>query len=88
MGIRPRSRADQAITERRLIATNLKRRMAELGLTNPALGRLTDTDPSLISNIRNAKANPTLHTLVKIAHALDWRLIDLLSRNRVDDSNR
>lgn len=83
MTVRPRSRADHAITERRLIADAVNRRMEELNLNNPDLARLTDCDRSLISNIRNARANPTLYTLVKLAHALEIRVADLFER-RID----
>lgn len=71
---------DFAVAERRLIADVVNRRMTELKLNNPELARLTNCDRSWISNLRNARANPTLAGLVKIAHALEIRVVDLFQR--------
>lgn len=77
---RPPSRGEPALTERLLIADVVNRRMQELHLTNPELGRLTGLNAALISNLRNARNNATLDTLARVAHALEIRVADLFLR--------
>lgn len=77
---RPRGRGEPALTERLLIADNVNRRMEELNLTNPGLGRLSGLNTALISNLRNGRNNATLDTLAKVAHALGITVADLFLR--------
>ena len=65
--------------ERKILARNLTERMREKNLTNPQVAELSGTNAPMISNIRNARANPTLVTLSKIARAVGLTLGELLT---------
>lgn len=78
----PRSRSKPVFTERLLIADVVNRRMEELRLTNPEMGRLTGLNAALISNLRNARSNATIDTLARVAHALEIRVVDLFLRQK------
>lgn len=80
--VRATTRTPPGLTERLLIADVINRRIAELGLSNSELARLTGMSQSYISNLRNSHENPTLDTLAKVAHALEIRVVDLFNRQK------
>ncbi len=57
----------------------IRRRRADLGLTQDQLADRTGTQRSSIGGIERGEINPTLITMQNIAIALDIRLTDLLA---------
>lgn len=55
----------------RMISENVKRLRREKHLTLKALSKLASVSHGLMSNLEAGKANPSLSTIVKLAHALE-----------------
>lgn len=53
------------------IGLKIKERRQELGITQEHIANALDVNPSHISNIECARANPSLTALVKIANVLE-----------------
>ena len=53
------------------IAYHFKSKRKKLGLSKRKLARLANVSRAMIVRIENAVANPSLHTLIDIAYALD-----------------
>jgi transcriptional regulator with XRE-family HTH domain len=63
------------------VAARLRGRREELGMSARALARSVGVSPSLISQIENAKANPSVGTLYAIVTALGMSLDELFADN-------
>lgn len=64
---------------RSIFAANLRSARQRAGLTQEALGHRADFHPTEVNRIENARRNPGLLTIVKLATALDIPAGDLLS---------
>ncbi len=60
------------------IAHNLDRVAAQKGWSLRKVSRVTGVNSQSIHNIRNAKANPTMRTIVLLAEGLGVDVVDLL----------
>lgn len=60
------------------LGENLKRLRIEKGMSQIVLANILKVDKSYISNIENAKNNPTLATIEKLSGALDVSFNELL----------
>lgn len=60
------------------LASNVKRRRAELGLTQEGLGEMCDFHPTFISLVERKQRNVTISTLEIIACALGVEPFELL----------
>lgn len=56
----------------------LKKRREELGLTQPQLSEQTGITAAYISTVENAKANPTLDMMVRLAKVVDLEVWDMI----------
>ena len=65
-----------------VLAQNVARRMTELGLKQKEIATMMEVDSPRISEIINAKANPELSTIDKLASALLCSAADLLTRDQ------
>lgn len=72
--------ADRAPTVPRPVAERLKAGRLRRGLSVRALAREVGVSPSLVSQIENGKANPSVGTLYAIVSALDVSLDELFDR--------
>lgn len=64
---------------RQRLGENLKRLRAERGISQVELADMIKVDKSYISNIENAKCNPTLSTIERLSNILNTQVSDLLS---------
>lgn len=62
------------------IGASVKLLRIQVGLTQKVLGRRAGVSQNVISKIEHGVANPRLTTLVKVAHALNVSVPDLLSK--------
>ena len=63
------------------LATHLKARRKQAGISQEELARQTGISLTLIRDIERKAANPTLSSLVKIADAFDMSIAELLDFN-------
>jgi transcriptional regulator with XRE-family HTH domain len=70
------------------VAARLRGRREELGMSAKALARSIGVSPSLISQIENAKANPSVGTLYAIVTALGMSLDELFADNGSQEAGR
>jgi transcriptional regulator with XRE-family HTH domain len=68
------------------VASRLRTRREELGMSARALARSVGVSPSLISQIENAKANPSVGTLYAIVTALGMSLDELFADNGTQEA--
>jgi transcriptional regulator with XRE-family HTH domain len=68
------------------VASRLRTRREELGMSARALARSVGVSPSLISQIENAKANPSVGTLYAIVTALGMSLDELFADNGTQET--
>ena len=61
------------------LATNIKTRRKELGITQEALALDAGIDRTYISQIERGISNPSLLVLVKVAEILDVEVVALLA---------
>ena len=59
------------------LAGNIKKRRAELGISQEDLALQSGIDRTFVSKIERSIANPSLKTILDIAEALDISLSDL-----------
>lgn len=64
-----------AATRARNLGDNLRLALARRGWTTERLRKSSGVSASQISQIRNAKANPTLDTIARLEYALHEKLI-------------
>ena len=64
--------------EAQRLGENLKRIRTEKGISQGDIARALEVDKSFVSNIENAKTNPTLATIAKIAKAIGVSIDELL----------
>lgn len=76
----PPAPADRAPAVPRPVAERLKAGRLRRGLSVRALAREVGVSPSLVSQIENGKANPSVGTLYAIVSALDVSLDELFDR--------
>jgi transcriptional regulator with XRE-family HTH domain len=69
------------------VASRLRTRREELGMSARALARSVGVSPSLISQIENAKANPSVGTLYAIVTALGMSLDELFADNGTQEAS-
>ncbi|MGQ9490735.1 MAG: helix-turn-helix domain-containing protein [Anaerolineae bacterium] len=67
------------ISENKVLGEQIWARRAELGLGQRELARATGLSATFIGNLERGRANPTLETLRKVAHALGTPLFRLLA---------
>lgn len=67
------------MVHKQVLCINIMRYLALRGLRKSDLANKAGVSISYISDVTNAKGNPSLDTMVAIANALDVRLVDLLS---------
>ena len=60
------------------IARNIRRRRAELGITQAELARRAGISVSEVSALESATREPLASTLLKVASGLDWTPSDVL----------
>lgn len=65
----------------RLIGGNVKKIRKAQGLTQEILGKKAGCDYRYIGFIEQARINPTIRTLEKVAAALNFSVLDLLPKN-------
>jgi transcriptional regulator with XRE-family HTH domain len=70
------------------VAGRLRTRREDLGMSARALARSVGVSPSLISQIENAKANPSVGTLYAIVTALGMSLDELFADNGSQEPGR
>ena len=58
------------MNEKQLLGKRIKRLRANRGLTQDALSEKVEINPKYLSNIERGKENPTIDTLLRLAHAL------------------
>lgn len=63
---------------REIIATNLRKFRAIKRLSQEELAELSDLSQQYICSIENAKVNPSIFTMMKIAEALNVSVNDLI----------
>lgn len=63
------------------IAQRIKNRRKELGLTQKRLGELCGMPDSAIRKYESGRITPKLHTLKRIANALEVPIYDLIEVN-------
>lgn len=63
---------------REIIATNLKKFRAIKRISQEELAELSDLSQQYICSIENAKVNPSIFTMMKIAEALNVSVNDLI----------
>jgi transcriptional regulator with XRE-family HTH domain len=69
------------------LATNIKARRKELGITQEILALDAGIDRTYISQIERGISNPSLLVLVKVAEILDVEVVELLvEADRQDES--
>lgn len=61
------------------LGQNLRRFRLDRGLSQLDLAKMLKVDKSYISNIENAKSNPTLSTIERLANLLKVSISELLS---------
>ena len=61
------------------IANKLRRAWVDSGLTQVSLSEKVGIDQGHLSNILNARRNPSLQTLVKLCRALDVSMDEVVS---------
>ena len=59
-----------AMNDKQQLGKRIKRLRANRGLTQDALSEKVEINPKYLSNIERGKENPTLDTLLRLAHAL------------------
>ncbi len=64
------------------LATHLKTRRKQAGISQEQLARQTGISLTLIRDIERKAANPTLSSLAKIAEAFDITIVELLDFNK------
>ncbi len=64
----------EELNARATLGRQLRAARHTLGLTQPELAELTAVQQSEISRIENGHSNPTLDTVVRLAHALSLSL--------------
>lgn len=72
---------------RRVLAKNVRRLRAAKGLSQEALGAMTELRQAHISEIESGSANLTIDKLQALAHALEVHPMDLLN-NRLEVASR
>ncbi|MBS6602202.1 MAG: helix-turn-helix transcriptional regulator [Brachyspira sp.] len=63
---------------REIIATNLRKFRAIKRISQEELAELSDLSQQYICSIENAKVNPSIFTMMKIAEALNVSVNDLI----------
>lgn len=63
---------------REIIATNLRKFRAIKRISQEELAELSDLSQQYICSIKNAKVNPSIFTMMKIAEALNVSVNDLI----------
>ena len=62
----------------------LKIKAIEDRITQKSIAETTGLDPAYVSNVLNAKLNPGLENLIKIAHAIgyevEWKKIETFNK--------
>jgi transcriptional regulator with XRE-family HTH domain len=66
-----------------LLATKIRERREERGMTIRALARAIEMSPSMISEVERGSANPSVETLAAIVRALDLSLAGLLEQEPI-----
>jgi transcriptional regulator with XRE-family HTH domain len=64
--------------EARKLGENLKRIRGQKGLTQVEIAKKLEVNRSFVSNIENAKTNPTLATIANLAKVLGVAIDELL----------
>lgn len=70
-----RTNADLLLTDRRLLGFQLADARGKQGLSQAELAQRADLSQAQVSNIESGKANPSLNTLLRLAGALEARLV-------------
>jgi transcriptional regulator with XRE-family HTH domain len=66
------------IEESKKLGQNLKKIRTEKGITQAEIAKKLGVDRSFVSNLENAKTNPTLATITNLAQALGVTANELL----------
>jgi len=64
---------------KRILADNVRILRTKKRFSQEAIAELANIGQNQISEIENEHANPSLETLIKIAHAFDVSIADLLT---------
>jgi transcriptional regulator with XRE-family HTH domain len=71
------TRGDQALSDLRAFAENLRRARQANGMSQMDLGRACDVHPTVIARIETANREPRLTTITKLARGLGIPAADL-----------